>query len=90
MILINKLWVRTDMPPRSSLAEADIIPVDDLQANLFRLMTGFSFSRNPAVAAEIVVQLERLLRHPSIELLPAQRAILCRALNKWRAHQALN
>jgi len=61
--------------------------IDQLQAGLFHLMTQYTFSHSAVVAAEIVDHVQRLLDHPHIELLPAQRGVLAGLLNKWQLHR---
>ena len=61
--------------------------IDQLQAALFYLMTHHSFNQCPKVAAAIVDHLHMLLRHPHIELMPKQQAVLAKLLNKWRLHR---
>lgn len=61
--------------------------VDQLQAALFYLMTQYSFTNCPVVAAAVVDHLHMLLRHPHIDLMPMQRSALSALLNKWRIHR---
>jgi len=78
----------TRIASASSHSELEQDPLDKLQAGLFYLMTQYTFNHSPTVAAEIVDQVNALLRHPHIELLPAQRAMLAAILNKWRIHRS--
>ena len=61
--------------------------IDQLQAGLFYLMTQYSFSHSPEVAAKVVEQLKTLLHHPHIDLMPVQHTILSTLLNQWRVHR---
>lgn len=60
------------------------VDIDTLQAAIFYLMTQYSCTRDAGVAAVVVDQISRLLRHPLIELMPRQRDALGRLLNNWR------
>jgi hypothetical protein len=76
------------MPVATSISDATpALPIDQLQATLFILMTQYSFDKSPLIAAAIVDHLHKLLQHPCINLLPAQYAALAKLLNKWRIHR---
>lgn len=68
-------------PPALRDLNLDNVPVDQLQAVIFYLMTQHSFSHCPAVAREIADHMQLLLQHPSIELLPKQLAVLSSLIN---------
>ena len=73
----------------TSLKPDDPVHIDQLQAALFYLMTQYSFSRCPTVAEEIVDQLNLILQHPHMELMPKQRSVLSGLLNHWRMHREI-
>ena len=66
--------------------QQETVPVDQLQAVIFYLMTQHSFSHSPSVAREIADHVQLLLHHPNIELMPKQYAVLSSVLNHWRLH----
>ena len=73
----------------ASTDQTSVMGLDQLQAALFYLMTQYSFSQCPKVAAEIVDHLNTMLRHPHMDLLPRQHGVLSSLLNHWRMHREI-
>ena len=59
--------------------------LDVLQAALCYLMDRYTDRPSEHLAAAVVDQLGRLMHHPEIVLLPVQRRLYARLLNRWRA-----
>ncbi len=59
--------------------------LDNLQAQLFRVLTQYSVRPCHDVATHIVQSLTHLCEHPLIELVPEQRSIYSQSLNMWRS-----
>ena len=79
----EKLFRREDM--NEECEDAMLNNIDRMQARLFYLTTQFTVHPCTNIAGSIVELLNKLCRHPQIELLPAQRYIYSQSLNYWRS-----
>lgn len=59
-------------------------PLDQLQAGLFMLLNDYAGQPCCCTAHGIARQLERILRHPLIDLFPELQRQYARCLNNWR------
>lgn len=59
--------------------------LDHLQAGLLMLMDQYADTPCRGVAMAVTSQMERLLRHPLIDLLPELQRQCSRGLARWRA-----
>jgi hypothetical protein len=73
---------------KSARGESAAPDIDALQANLFFLVSSYSFRPSPATADRVIAQLDALGRHPRIELLPVQQRVYASLINLWRSRAA--
>ena len=62
--------------------------LEQLHAELIQLMNQYTGQPSPLTAASISSLLQRILRHPLIELFPELRNQCARGLNQWRCRAA--
>lgn len=71
--------------PEPQRRQSDYPELDHLQAGLLMLMDQYAETPCRGVAMAVTMQIERLLNHPLIDLLPELRRQCCNGLNRWRA-----
>lgn len=60
-------------------------PLVNLQAGLFFLMNEYAVDPSVCVAEKIARKMEKIRKHPLIEILPELQAQYAKCLNNWRA-----
>ena len=71
--------------PEGRAVRGEYPELDHLQAGLLLLMDQYAETPCRSVAVAVTMQMERLLDHPLIDLLPELQRQCCRGLNRWRA-----
>jgi hypothetical protein len=73
------------MQTHAHFAESSAEPFEELQASLFILINRYASEPCCCLAAHITHQVEKLLRHPLIDLFPELQKRYAQSLGNWRA-----
>ena len=64
-------------------------PLEELQAGLFFLMNEYAGDPCCCIAEKIATKMERIRKHPLIEIVPDLQGQYARCINRWRARACL-